>query len=65
MNDEQIDRAERLLSYYEAHGSSRAVFPRAETATGGEWWIGEAVALLRSALPEWSTYRESVDTDNA
>ena len=54
MSEEQIEKAEQLLSYYEAHGDDERVFPR---TAHSEWWIGEAVALLRDSLPEWSAFK--------
>lgn len=45
MNEAYIEEAERLLSYYEAHGSVHD-------------WVPDAVALLRAMLPDWSAFKE-------
>lgn len=44
MSEEQIEEAERILGYYDAHGMN---------------WHTEAdvIALLRGLLPEWSAFR--------
>jgi hypothetical protein len=45
-NSEQLDEAERLLGYYEAHGGQFT------------HWTDDVVALLCSFLPDWSAYKK-------
>lgn len=56
MDEEQIDKAEQLLGYFEQHGEQMAYGP---VAAHREWWMKEAGQLLRDLLPEWSAYKEA------
>ena len=55
MDEEQIEKAEQLLSYFEQHGTQMIYGPE---AVHREWWMGDAATLLRDLLPEWSAFRE-------
>ena len=55
MDETMIDKAEQLLSYYEQHGADVKVFPIGTASS--EWFMGEAIALLRDTLPEWSAFK--------
>lgn len=53
MNDEQIDKAEQLLSYFGQHAESMTYGPE---AAHREWWMREAAAFMRDMLPDWSAF---------
>jgi hypothetical protein len=48
MTDEQIEEAERILSYWEACE---------ETARVREVVLTDSVAFLRDVLPDWSAFK--------
>jgi hypothetical protein len=55
MNEQQIEEAERLLSYYEGH------VEQAVAEVGGRvlpFWVEDTVKFLRDLLPEWSAFRD-------
>lgn len=58
MDEEQIEKAETLLGYYEIHGEQMAYAPE---AVHRESWMGDAAALLRDMLPDWSAFKTPED----
>lgn len=58
MTEEQIDKAETLLGYYDIHAEMLAYGPR-DKAVHREGWMGDAATLLREMLPEWSAFKEA------
>lgn len=48
ITDEQIEEAERLLSYYEIH------------APALPFWTEDAVTFLRELLPDWSAFKRDL-----
>ena len=54
MNEDNIDKAEQLLGYFELHGEAMTYGPE---AVHREWWMQDAAVLLRDMLPEWSAFK--------
>lgn len=56
LTEEQIDKAEQLLSYLGQHAEQLTHGPE---VVHREWWMGSAANLLRDLLPEWSAFKEA------
>jgi hypothetical protein len=52
MTPEQIEEAERLLSYWEIHGDNPEVVTK--------WAMSDMLPFLRDLLPESSAFKEEV-----
>jgi hypothetical protein len=55
MTEDQIDRAEILLAYYDIHLADNAPHPAGSPHR--EWNNGDMAELLRDMLPEWSAFK--------
>lgn len=56
MDDSTVDRIENLLSYFDCHSDVVHAGGNAHS----EWWVNDAVALMRDLLPEWSAFKTPV-----
>lgn len=55
MNEQQIEQAENMLSYFGQHSEAMTYGP---VAVHRKWWMEEAATLLRDLLPDWSAFKE-------
>jgi hypothetical protein len=56
MTETQIEEAERILSYAEAHVIDGAPHPDPSGRAGG-FTLDDSVKLLRDMLPDWSAFK--------